>query len=71
VAKCEPVPDPAFDMNSYLEGKQLIVMGGSHASRLAGCLYDMELPVVDLSTPGWRITTAAVDSLCFQLQKVL
>jgi hypothetical protein len=71
LSKCEPVPDPEFDPKSYLEGKQLIIMGGSHASRIAGCLYDKELPVVDLSTPGWKISAAAVDSLSIQLQKVL
>jgi hypothetical protein len=60
-----------IDWRYYFEGKKIIVMGGSHAGRMASELDAIKLPVVDLSTPGWKITDTSVDSLIHQLQAVL
>jgi hypothetical protein len=52
-------------------GKRLIIVGGSHAGRLADSLDDMKIEVVDLSVPGWSATDRNVDRATDQLTKVL
>jgi hypothetical protein len=50
---------------------KFVVLGGSHASRIAFSLDDMDLDVVDLSTPGWHLSEAGVHKLAAQLEAVL
>jgi hypothetical protein len=42
------------ETDSTLLGKRLIVIGASHATRLACALEDAGAVVIDLSIPGWR-----------------
>jgi hypothetical protein len=53
--------------NSY----RVIVIGGSHAGRLADCLDDMGLEVIDLSVPGWTVTEKNVEKAVADLEKEL
>jgi hypothetical protein len=63
LSKCQPYSSNDSDWASFFEGKKVIVMGGSHAGWLPGCLDDLKLQMADLSTPGWKITEEAVDTL--------
>jgi hypothetical protein len=54
-----------------LKGKRFVLVGASHASRLACAMEDMNVNVVDLSSPGWRVSPAAVNTQCEQLARVL
>jgi hypothetical protein len=54
-----------------LDGKRLVLVGLSHATRLASAYDDMELEVVDLSMPGWRASPANVATMSAELSKVL
>jgi hypothetical protein len=60
--------DEPFDSCS---GLRLIVIGGSHASRTVAALENLEVEVVDLTTPGWTITEHNVEKLVPQLENVL
>jgi hypothetical protein len=51
--------------------KRFIIVGGSHAARLAECLDDTGIHVANLSIPGWTVTDANVDSMLALLEKVL
>jgi hypothetical protein len=48
-----------------------VLVGSSHATRLASAYDDMELEVVDLSVPGWQATPANVTNMSAELTKVL
>jgi hypothetical protein len=48
-----------------------IIIGGSHASRLADCMDDQDIKVVDLTMPGWLITEKSIDKAVTDLVKVL
>jgi hypothetical protein len=48
-----------------------IVIGGSHAGRLADCLDDLGLEVIDLSVPGWTVTEKNVEKAVADLEKEL
>jgi hypothetical protein len=48
-----------------------IIIGGSHASRLADCMDNLDIKVVDLTTPGWLITEKSIDKAVADLMKVL
>jgi hypothetical protein len=48
-----------------------VVVGASHASRLASALREAGAEVADLSEPGWRLTTENVESMCMLLKEVL
>jgi hypothetical protein len=50
---------------------KIVVLGGSHASRLASSLDDMDLDVRDLSTPGWSLSEASVHKLAAQMEAVI
>jgi hypothetical protein len=54
-----------------LHGKRIIMLGASHAVRMANILEDMGAIVVDLSIPGWKITSENVNSQVEQLASVL
>jgi hypothetical protein len=54
-----------------LRGKRIIMLGASHAVRMANILEDMGAIVVDLSIPGWKITSENVSSQVEQLSSVL
>jgi hypothetical protein len=54
-----------------LLGKRIIMLGASHAVRMANILEDMGAIVVDLSIPGWKITSDNVSSQVEQLTSVL
>jgi hypothetical protein len=49
----------------------MIVIGASHGTRIALAMEDLGAVVVDLSCPGWWITTENVSSMCQQLSTVL
>jgi hypothetical protein len=44
----------AFCTDDALGRKRFVIIGASHASRLACALEDMGATVIDLSVPGWR-----------------
>jgi hypothetical protein len=50
---------------------RFVVIGASHAGRLASALKDMGSEVADLSMPGWKISSAAVESSIELLKEVL
>jgi hypothetical protein len=54
-----------------LEDKRLVLVGSSHATRLASAYDDMELEVVDLSVPGWHALPVNVATMSAELSKVL
>jgi hypothetical protein len=56
---------------STLLGKRLIVIGASHATRLACALEDAGAIVIDLSIPGWRPSAESVQRMIVQLSGVL
>jgi hypothetical protein len=59
------------EQQDVLSGKRVIVIGASHGARIALAMEDLGAVVVDLSCPGWRITTDNVSSMCQQLSTVL
>jgi hypothetical protein len=46
--------------------KKFIILGGSHAGRIADCLDNMGHNVVDLSIPGWRNNEKNVEKLSLE-----
>ncbi len=51
---------------------RIVVVGGSHASRLASELSDREeVELIDLSEPGWRVTDSTLDSMKTELLNAL
>jgi hypothetical protein len=71
LAENETVFETEIDIDAFYDGKKIIVMGASHAGRIADVLDSMDLEVVDLTTPGWKITEQNVEKLSAQLQEVL
>jgi hypothetical protein len=65
------IEDSLYDTDDFNSSLKLIVVGGSHASRLAAAMDNMKLDVVDLSTPGWNLTEAAVGKLTASLESVV
>jgi hypothetical protein len=63
--------DSGQDEEDPLCGKRLIMIGASHGVRIANILEDMGAIVVDLSIPGWRISSENVASQVQQLSSVL
>jgi hypothetical protein len=57
--------------DSALVGKRFIVIGASHASRLANALEELGATIVDISVPGWKITESSVDNMKSELSSVL
>jgi hypothetical protein len=69
-------PTDEYDIEDSLDeseeyGLQVIVVGGSHAGRMASCMDDMKLDVVDLTTPGWTVSEASAEKLTTSLEKVM
>jgi hypothetical protein len=58
-------------MDSSLLGKRFVVVGASHATRLACVMEDLGAVVIDLSVPGWRPTADNVASAIRELNAVL
>jgi hypothetical protein len=52
-------------------GKRLVIVVASHAGRIADCIDDLHVEVVDLSAQGWSVTEKAVASMTAELEKVL
>jgi hypothetical protein len=50
---------------------RIILVGASHASRLAGALCETGAKVADLSVPGWKINNENVESSIALLREVL
>jgi len=50
---------------------RVIVVGGSHGRRLLEAMEDMEVTVVDLTRPGFRVTHDRVSELAEKLERVL
>jgi hypothetical protein len=50
---------------------RFIVIGASHASRLASALRETGAEVADLAVPGWKISSDSVDAMCLLLKEVL
>jgi hypothetical protein len=67
----EEFEDTACDSNDIYSEIKIIVLSGSHASRLAASLDHMDLDVVDLSTPCWSLSEASVHKLAAQLETVV
>jgi hypothetical protein len=61
----------AFGTEDALGGKRFIIVGASHASRLACALEDMGATVIDLSVPGWRAENDTVSQMMAELGAVL
>jgi hypothetical protein len=59
------------EQQDMLHGKRIVVIGASHGARIALALEDLGAIVVDLSCPGWRVTTSNVAAMCHQLSSVL
>jgi hypothetical protein len=55
-------------MNVY---ERVVMMGGSHSSRLRDELDDTCLEVMDISRRGWRLTEENVDEKVKELTKLL
>jgi hypothetical protein len=51
--------------------KRFILVGASHMTRLACAFEDLGATVIDLSIPGWRISTNAVEEMSSNLSAVL
>jgi hypothetical protein len=52
--------EEAIDHASVHKNTRFIIIGGSHAARIASALDDLNLEVTDLSSPGWSVTDANV-----------
>jgi hypothetical protein len=63
--------DMPFDYVEACAGKRFIIIGASHASRLANALEDLELCVVDLSSPGWKLNSDSASNTAGQLEEIL
>jgi hypothetical protein len=59
------------DKDTAEDNRHYIVIGGSHAGRLADSLDDMGLHVADLSVPGWSVCERNVEKAVAELQKEL
>jgi hypothetical protein len=65
------------DLNDTVEDQKnksalrYIVIGASHAGRIADCLEENGCCVVDLSVPGWTIAEANVEKMTAELVSVL
>jgi hypothetical protein len=59
------------DETDSINGTRIILVGASHASRLAGALKELGAEVADLSVPGWRVTADNVESCCELLKEEL
>jgi hypothetical protein len=53
------------------EKKNIVLIGGSHAGKLAGHLEALGVNVIDLSSPGFRITDASVEAMATDLETAL
>jgi hypothetical protein len=54
-----------------ITGIKFVLVGASHASRLANALREAGAEVADLSEPGWRLNAENVESMCILLKEVL
>jgi hypothetical protein len=52
-------------------GKRFVVVCASHAGRIADCIDNQDVEVVDLSVPGWTVTEKNVAKMTAELEKVL
>jgi hypothetical protein len=57
--------------DSALDGKRFILIGASHASRLANALEELGATILDISVPGWKITESSVEDMKGELSSVL
>ncbi len=51
--------------------EKVIMMGGSHSSRLTDELDDTCLDVTDISVRGWKLTEAAVEEKVRELKEIV
>jgi hypothetical protein len=56
---------------SALSGKRFVIIGASHATRLASAMEDAGALVVDIFVPGWRISAEAVEAMIGELSAIL
>jgi hypothetical protein len=63
---CRPLED-----QEATEGVCYIIVGASHAGRLASALKDTSAEVADLLVPGWRVTDTAIESSTALLRETL
>jgi hypothetical protein len=67
----------ACDLNDTVEiqrnksALRYIIIGASHAGRIADCLEENGCCIVDLSIPGWTITEGNVEKMTAELAAVL
>jgi hypothetical protein len=57
--------------DDILHSTRFVLVGASHASRLASALKDLGAEVADLSVPGWRLSEANVEDSAALLREVL
>jgi hypothetical protein len=50
---------------------RFVVIGASHACRLASALRETGAEVADLAVPGWKISSESVEAMCVLLKEVL
>ncbi len=62
-------PEVYDDSLNILE--QVVMLGGSHSSRLTDELNDTCLEVIDISRRGWRLTEEAVDEKVKELLELV
>jgi hypothetical protein len=60
-----------FDYVEACAGKRFVIVGASHAARLGSALEDLELCVVDLTSPGWKLNEQSVGDTAKQLEEIL
>jgi hypothetical protein len=51
--------------------EKVIMMGGSHSSRLTDELDDTSLDVTDISVRGWKLTDEAVEEKICELKEIV
>jgi hypothetical protein len=63
--------DDTITLDTALAGKRIVVVGASHAMRLASALEDLGVIVIDISVPGWKVSSEAVEDMKKELSTVL
>jgi hypothetical protein len=63
--------DVPFDYVEACASKRFVIVGASHAGRLGRALEDLELCVIDLTSPGWKLNEQSVSDTAKQLEEIL
>jgi hypothetical protein len=58
-------------LETALAGKRIVVVGASHGTRIASALEELGIEIIDISVPGWKVTSEAVEAMLSELSSVL